>query len=156
MGYKNEIKQKKPRPKTPILRYIFGLPAMAPNSMPGMHKTPKTTDLSYWPAIGKTLPIYVNNFTNSLLLGRLFAIFYSEIETLKWILLGMYGWLILTLQKSIVYGRTLISPNQMIMANPQPIYYDMSDHAENKISSFKITNNPIGGYLCPSGMDGKN
>lgn len=66
-------------------------------------------------------------------------------------------WLAVTIQKSIVYGRSPLSGFLMISTSLLPIYFiNMNNQTENKNTSFKITNNPIGGYLCPSGMDGKN
>jgi hypothetical protein len=156
MGYKNEIEQKKPRLKTPFLKYILDPKNASPNLIPGILETPKTIALNYYTSTGKALPIYVNNFTNALPYRQLFVIFYREMGTVKQMLFGICGWFILTLQKSTVYGLSGIMDDQMIPARPLPIYINMNIFSNNKNISFKITNNPIGGYLCPSGMDGRN
>ncbi|NLI16493.1 MAG: hypothetical protein GX409_09440 [candidate division Zixibacteria bacterium] len=156
MGYKNEIEQKKMCAKTAIFQDIFSPSPTPPKFVPGIPKKPKTIVLSHCLTIGKTLPIYVNYFTNILLYEWLFAIFKSEIEKVNQMITTIRDRFAVTILKSIVYDRTVLSMFGVIPADVLPNYADMKYRVDNKITSLKITNNPIGGYLCPSGMDGRN
>lgn len=156
MGYKNEIKGKKPRSRALFLPNILDSSSNSLFLLSPKPETPKLSYPNYCYTIGKAIPIYVNNFTNILLEEPPFIIFSHDINSLERVVLKIGGWLVLNLQKSMVYGRSSLSGFLMISTSLLPIYFNMKDRSDNNNSSFKITNNPIGGYLCPSGMDGKN
>lgn len=156
MGYKNKIEWKKPRRRVPVLYRVFYFSTWLPGFFSQFHKIPKSIALNWYYTIGKAIPIYVNNFTISLPGTPLFIIFFHDSNTFKQGILKIGGWLILTIQKSMVYARTLKSVFGITMGNLMPNYADMNHYFDNNNVSLKITNNPIGGYLCPSGMDGKN
>lgn len=156
MGYKNEIRRKKPYILMPFFNRIFPVPTTPQISVRRITESPGLIVLSYWQSIGKTLPIYVNNFTNCLHSRPLLGIFFGDIYGVILMFEKNHRWLVLTLQKSIVYARAPISEFPLVSTNSNPINYYMNNRFDNNNNSCLITNNPIGGYLCPSGMDGKN
>jgi hypothetical protein len=157
MGNKNEITRVNPLLQIPCLVNLKALRPKRLRLSRASFETIQKRILSSCESIGKSIPIYVNYFTNSLLYQGLIVIINHDIGPSEQVLYRGYKWRLQTQRKISMLSLQKLIAGVVIPVRLVPIYINKHDnYVRNNNTLFRMTNNLIGGNLCPSGMDGRN
>jgi hypothetical protein len=128
MGKKNEIMRGNPLLQIHRWARLNALRPKRLRLLRASFETIQTHILSIYASIGKSIPIYVNNFTITLLCKRLMVIINHDIGPSEQALYRGYKWRFQTQRKISMLSLRKLIADIVIPARPVPIYINKHDN----------------------------